>query len=166
MGEIVEAHYGGERNYQTMEGSMRVIQIVIIGIGLVFMSGCTTLQNQGPDSPLTLALVTTAAQTGVYFPLRDKPGADLDRASAIVDRIAAVLSTDGKYNWEAAMNIVATDVPIEYQAPAMVVIAAVRVEIEKALQNEQVEVAHKILGAAVQGAKIGLHMAKEYQRKN
>ncbi len=109
--------------------------------------------------------MTTAAQAGVYFPLRDKPGADLDRASAIVDRIAAVLTTDGKYNWETAMNIVATDVPIEYQAPAMVVIAAARVEIEKALQNDQLEVANKLLAAAVQGAKLGLNMAKEHRKK-
>ena len=144
---------------------MRSIMVIFLGMCLVLGAGCASLQNQELDSPLTLALVTTAAQTGVYFPLRDKPGADLDRASAIVDRIAAVLTTDGKYNWETAMNIVATDVPIEYQAPAMVVIAAVRVQIEKALRNDQLEVANKLLAAAVQGAKLGLNMAKEFRKK-
>ena len=144
---------------------MKVLQVVVIGMCLFLVTGCATLKDQGPGSPLTLALVTTAAQAGVYFPLRDKPGADLDRASAIVDRIAAVLTTDGKYNWETAMNIVATDVPIEYQAAAMVVIAAVRVEIEKALLNDQLEVANKLLAAAVQGAKLGLNMAKEHRKK-
>jgi hypothetical protein len=134
-------------------------------IALTLTLGCTTFQDQGHINPISLSLTSLAVQEAIYNPLK-KEDFDVAKARAMVQRLDNLLRADHTFNWEAAYTLVREEVPLRFQAIALVVLNTGRPDIDRLLQEDQVALAIQVLDAVLIGAQTGLSLVEQYQREH